>query len=382
MMAMNLVAPNTAAAAAPAAGTAPQAGVAAAQPQVALPILDVMPVAAPVATAVAAPTDAGAFAVLMASQPTLQPVQAAPVADAPQQAPVAAVLPAAVVQAAAAEADKPAVKAEEQQPAGDEAVAPVVPSLELPAALLAMWAQMTPVHAPAPQAAEIEPAPAPAKPAASTAAPSSAPLPAAPALNIAALAAPAPHGRVVEGREAVLPESFARHFEPAVQRQEAAPITAAPAAAPAEPVALRGAGEQWQQPLLRALGDRLQVQIAARSEQAQIRLEPPRLGAIDIQIRHEAGQLSVAIRATHDEVVQQVREISQQLRNDLVQRHRGEVELQVSSAGEARMDRQAEAGGQRQSSAQQQTQQQQQQQQRRPGRALGEEAEQAFAAAE
>lgn len=105
-------------------------------------------------------------------------------------------------------------------------------------------------------------------------------------------------------------------------------------------------GRAWQQPLLQALGDRLQLQIAARSEQAQLHLEPPQLGRIEIAIRQQGGALQVRLSATHDEVAQQLRQISEPLRQDLVQRHSGEVSVQVGSASVASDGRGRDGTGQ------------------------------------
>lgn len=163
----------------------------------------------------------------------------------------------------------------------------------------------------------------------------------------------------------------------AAQATEAEPVPAAPlqtALRLPEPQATAEPGKAWRQPLLVALGDRLQLQIAARSEQAVIRLEPPLLGRIDIAIRHEGGELQVRLAASHAEVGRQLQQITEPLRQDLLQRHSGEVSVQVSTPAEApRGGSDAQAGG-RGATAQQQ-QQQQQHQERRPGRGLAEEGE-------
>lgn len=136
-------------------------------------------------------------------------------------------------------------------------------------------------------------------------------------------------------------------------------------------LALKGEPRQWQQPLMQALGDRLQLEISTRSEQAVIRLDPPLLGRVEIAIRHQAGDLQVRIAASHGEVARQIQQVSDQLRQDLVQRHSGEVSVQISQGGLREGDaRQAFREG-----GQQQQAQQEQQQQRRPGRGLADEAQ-------
>ena len=79
-----------------------------------------------------------------------------------------------------------------------------------------------------------------------------------------------------------------------------------------------------------ALGERLSWQVDQRSEQATIRLSPERLGHIDIQIRHEAGGLQVQLAASHGEVLRQLQQVSDGLRQDLGQRHGGEISVQVA----------------------------------------------------
>lgn len=136
-------------------------------------------------------------------------------------------------------------------------------------------------------------------------------------------------------------------------------------------LSLPGEGRAWQQPLLQALGDRLQVQIAARSEQARLHLEPPQLGRIEIEIRQQGGALQVQLSATNDEVRQQLRQISEPLRHDLVQRHSGDVSVQVGGASAG-----ADARGRGDGLAQGQSQNgQSRDAQRQPGRAWDEEIE-------
>ena len=84
------------------------------------------------------------------------------------------------------------------------------------------------------------------------------------------------------------------------------------------------------QALREALGERLSWQVDQRSEQAMIRLSPERLGHIDIQIRHEAGGLQVQLAASHGEVLRQLQQVSDGLRQDLGQRHGGEISVQVA----------------------------------------------------
>jgi flagellar hook-length control protein FliK len=135
--------------------------------------------------------------------------------------------------------------------------------------------------------------------------------------------------------------------------------------------------QQWQSPLLQALGDRIQLQLLARSEQAHIRLDPPQMGTVEIALRHEAGQLQVSLSASHGEVVRQLQQISEGMRWNLAQQHSGEVSVQVSASPAAATSAGREADARQGGSGQRQAPDRQQEQQ--PGRALRAEADGAAA---
>lgn len=265
----------------------------------------------------------------------------------------AAAQPAVAMTGVAADADAPA-----SEPALPAVLAPVgLPAEPRPAP--AALSQALPLPQSAPAGADAETAAAAAA--------------AAPAIAATAKAAePAPETDETTG---ALPQKVERGS--AGSEMPAAAPTAAPlrpVAAPAltlPTVALKGEGMQWQQPLLQALGDRLQLQIATRSDQAVIRLEPPMLGRVEIAIRQQAGELQVRIAASHDEVTRQIQQVSEPLRQSLVQRHVGEVSVQVVAQGAAGREADARGGTQQQAARDgQQQERQEQQQQRRPGRGL------------
>lgn len=116
---------------------------------------------------------------------------------------------------------------------------------------------------------------------------------------------------------------------------------------------------QWREPLLNALGERVQWQLQRGQEQAVIRLEPPNLGRVEIHIRQEAGGLQVHLNATHRDVVQQLQGVSDQLRSELSLRHAGDVAVAVADQSR---DTDARQRGRGQGGEQQQD----------PGRALSE----------
>ena len=95
---------------------------------------------------------------------------------------------------------------------------------------------------------------------------------------------------------------------------------------------------------------------------AVIRLDPPNMGSIEISIRHSAGTLQVSLTASNSEVVRQLNNIGDSVRQDLSNRQFTEVAVTVSSA---RAQAQGQADGGRQ-----QREQQEQGRDRTPGRAL------------
>jgi len=94
-----------------------------------------------------------------------------------------------------------------------------------------------------------------------------------------------------------------------------------------------GDPSQWRQTLGEALGERIVLQREKGVDQASIRLDPPSMGQIEISIRHEGGILKVSIAATHTEVLNQLRGVGEALRQDLEQKHWGDVSVQVSQSG-------------------------------------------------
>lgn len=87
-----------------------------------------------------------------------------------------------------------------------------------------------------------------------------------------------------------------------------------------------------QQPLVDALGDRIEWQLRRGSEHATIRLDPPLQGQLEISIRRDAGALQVHLQASSSEVVRQLQAIGDTLRQDLSSRQSGDVAVVVSHA--------------------------------------------------
>jgi len=146
----------------------------------------------------------------------------------------------------------------------------------------------------------------------------------------------------------------------------AAPVAGA-AQRTADTVTLSGPPTAWRQTLQEALGERLQLQVGNKAEQAVIRLEPPLLGRVEIAIRHSAGSLEVQISATHGEVLRQLQTVSENLRNDLAQRQFSDVSVNVVPTPRAANGAPMFAGGEGRG-----RQQDGRQQEQDPGNALAE----------
>lgn len=114
-----------------------------------------------------------------------------------------------------------------------------------------------------------------------------------------------------------------------VLTQQAAGTTAAPVE-----VRLQGPEARWGEQMLQALRDQVQTQIAQRSQHASIRLDPPELGSLDIQISHEQGKLSVQINAGQADIARLLTMLGERLRHELLSQNFTEVSVQVASHSE------------------------------------------------
>ncbi|WP_448678638.1 flagellar hook-length control protein FliK [Pseudomonas nicosulfuronedens] len=98
------------------------------------------------------------------------------------------------------------------------------------------------------------------------------------------------------------------------------------------PLHLKGNNEaHWGEQMVNALRDNVELQLNQRVQNATIRLDPPELGAMEILVRHEAGQLNVQISASSGDVVRLLQNTSERLRQELVGQNFLQVNVQVSS---------------------------------------------------
>jgi len=98
------------------------------------------------------------------------------------------------------------------------------------------------------------------------------------------------------------------------------------------PLHLKGSNEShWGEQMVSALRDNVELQLNQRVQNATIRLDPPELGALEILVRHQDGQLNVQISASNGDVVRLLQNTSERLRQELVGQNFLQVNVQVSS---------------------------------------------------
>ncbi len=85
--------------------------------------------------------------------------------------------------------------------------------------------------------------------------------------------------------------------------------------------------------LLGELKERIQLQIGSQQQTAQIRLDPPRLGAIDIRISVEGDRTIVQLHASQGVVREAMQQTIEQLRTTLVGKLDTQVDVQLSHGG-------------------------------------------------
>jgi flagellar hook-length control protein FliK len=139
--------------------------------------------------------------------------------------------------------------------------------------------------------------------------------------------------------------------EPVAQLSAPAGLAAAPAAGsnatatsinhnPQAPtlersLTLHGPEAKWGEQLLHALRDNVALQVQKQIQSATIRLDPPELGSMEIFLSHESGRLSVHISAAQSDVARLLQQTSERLRHELTGQSLMQVNVQVSTDGQA-----------------------------------------------
>ncbi|MGL6002579.1 MAG: flagellar hook-length control protein FliK [Plesiomonas sp.] len=87
---------------------------------------------------------------------------------------------------------------------------------------------------------------------------------------------------------------------------------------------------QWGDALIEQLRQRIQVQSGNKLQHAQIRLDPPELGKLEISLRMEGDKLSVQFTAAHPQLREALLAGSDRLRQDFSQSQMNLIDVSVS----------------------------------------------------
>lgn len=114
----------------------------------------------------------------------------------------------------------------------------------------------------------------------------------------------------------------------------AASSTTAPASTVAERlVRLEGNDAQRGEQMLQALRNNVQLQLQQNQQVATIRLDPPELGSLEIQVTQESGKISVQISAAQADTLRLLQQTSDRLRHELLTQQFVQVNVQVGGDG-------------------------------------------------
>lgn len=98
---------------------------------------------------------------------------------------------------------------------------------------------------------------------------------------------------------------------------------------------------QWGDALIEQLRQRIQVQAGNKLQHAQIRLDPPELGKLDISLRMDGDKLSVQFTAAHPQLREALLAGSDRLRQDFSQAQMNLIDVSVSG-GQSQQGRQSQ----------------------------------------
>lgn len=113
-----------------------------------------------------------------------------------------------------------------------------------------------------------------------------------------------------------------------------APLLAGPGAGSSEWSTIRlgprpEASGSWGRELAAALGDRLTMQVTQGVREANVRLDPPELGRIDLMVRMDGDRLQIQLNATSPQVRDMLLQTADRLRAELQEQGGQTVEVNV-----------------------------------------------------
>lgn len=92
---------------------------------------------------------------------------------------------------------------------------------------------------------------------------------------------------------------------------------------------------QWGQKLVHLLSDKINLQLGQQIQRAQIRLDPPQLGVIELSVSVDGDRTSVQLYAANGQVREAMQQNLDQLRQQLAQRLGAEQQLQLDVRDQA-----------------------------------------------
>ncbi|GAA4873127.1 flagellar hook-length control protein FliK [Ferrimonas pelagia] len=99
------------------------------------------------------------------------------------------------------------------------------------------------------------------------------------------------------------------------------------------PVTLAADNQQWARELLNPLQDQLRFQSFQQVKTAELRLDPPDLGKIELNVRLDGDRLVVQMNAANPSVREALQQNAERLRDDLAQAHGGKIDVDVGDTG-------------------------------------------------
>lgn len=102
------------------------------------------------------------------------------------------------------------------------------------------------------------------------------------------------------------------------------------------PLTLPADAQHWAREMLTPLRDQLRFQFEQQIKSAELRLDPPDLGRIELNVRLEGERLIVQLNAANPTVREALQSGAERLRDELGQSHGGHVDVDVGSEGDGR----------------------------------------------
>lgn len=131
---------------------------------------------------------------------------------------------------------------------------------------------------------------------------------------------------------------------PSVERPVTAPSTQ-PQSLAERLVKLEGSDSQRGEQMLHALRNNVQLQLQNKQQIATIRLDPPELGSLEIQVSQDSGRISVQINAAQADTLRLLQLTSDRLRHELLTQQFDQVNVQVAGEGQSGQQSRQNRGG-------------------------------------